>query len=134
MALNLKKSEAIRSAEMQAVVDTMGAGAKLKIYSGTQPATPAAPISGPVLLATLLLPNPIGTVLNGVLTFGSITSDTNADATDTAAWFSLTQSDDDRQIEGTVGTSGTDLIIDDTSIVAGQTINASSLTLTAGNA
>lgn len=134
MALNLKKSEAARDAEMQAIVDLIGASGTLEIYDGTQPTNPDTALGAQNLLAVLTLANPCGTVNSGVLTFDTITGDASADASGDATWFSLKDSMGNRVAEGTVGESDANMIIDEATIVAGQQLNCSGLTLTAGDA
>lgn len=118
-------STTAKNNRLTAVVDLIDAGAspgKLKIRD-----------SGNVVLATLTLADPCGTVAAGVLTFDfdpDIT-DSSADATGTAANAIITDSADTTIISGlTVGTSGTDIILDSTSITAGQSVTITSGTIT----
>lgn len=61
--------------------------------------------------------------------------DTVADATGTAAHFRIYKSDGTTcQIQGTVGQGTGDLSLDNTSIVAGQSVTITAFTLTDGNA
>jgi hypothetical protein len=61
--------------------------------------------------------------------------DASADATGTAAHFRVYDSGGSTcHIQGTVGTSGTDMIVDSVSFTAGQQFNVTSFTLTDGNA
>lgn len=69
----------------------------------------------------------------GVLTASTITADSSADATGTATFFSLLTSAGVRKADGTVGTTGSDLNLNTTSIVAGAQVSVSSLTVTSGN-
>ena len=72
-----------------------------------------------------------GASSNGVITANSISDDTSANATGTAAYFRLYASDGTTCIaQGTAGTSSCDLNLDTTSIVSGATISISSLSLT----
>lgn len=123
-------STAVKEARLTAVVDAIDAGTgvgKLKIRD-----------SGNTVLATLSLVKPCGTVATGantVLTFDfdPDISDTSADASGTAANAIITDSDDTTVVSGlTVGTSGTDIIIDNTSITSGQTVTATTGTITHG--
>ncbi len=60
--------------------------------------------------------------------------DTSADNTGTAAHFRIYDSGGTTcHLQGTVGTSGTDLVVDSTSFTAGQSFTISSFTLTDGN-
>lgn len=115
---------AVKSARMTAVVNEIDAGAgagKLKIRD-----------SGNTILATITLTDPCGTVSNGVLTFDFDPDiSTTASASGTAANAIITDSNDVTVISGlTVGTSGTDIILDSTSITSGQTVTITTGTIT----
>ncbi len=116
---------AAKTARMQAVINQIDAGVspgKLKIRD-----------SGNVVLATLTLADPCGTVAAGVLTFDfdPDISDTSADASGTAANAIITDSADTTIISGlTVGISGTDIVLDPVSITAGQTVTITAGTIT----
>lgn len=132
----LAYSTTLRNAQLDAIDDAMNAGsagATLKIYSGTRPATGAA-LSGNTLLATLTFSTTaFGAASSGSITAASITSDSSADATGTAAWFRVEDSNSTFIMDGDCGTSGSDLNLDTTSISAGATVSISSFVITAGN-
>jgi hypothetical protein len=113
----------LQNTRMEAVKTAIDAGAgagKIKILT-----------SGDVLLATLTLSDPCGTVTTNVLTFSAITSDTSADATGTAAKATITTSADADVVTGlTVSTSGANINLNTTSIVSGATVAMTSGTLT----
>lgn len=136
MALDLRYAvTAVINAGLDAITTAIGTSGKLRIYSGTKPANVAAALSGNTLLADLALSaTAAGAASGGVLTFNSITADSSADNTGTATFFSVTKSDNTRIIDGTVGTSGCDMTIDNTSINAGQQVTCSSFVITGGNA
>jgi hypothetical protein len=93
------------NAVLNAIVAEADAGAgaaKIKLYSGTPPASARVAPSENVLLATLLCSDPVGTVADGVLTFDSITDDSAAAATGIASFFRLTDSDDKVAAQGLV--------------------------------
>lgn len=114
-------SATVRTARMQEVVDAIGATGKLEI--GT---TAMASI-----LATINLANPAGTVSGDVLTFTFPLSDTDADNTGTAAAARIRTGADADVITGlTVGTSGTNVILDSVSVTAGQTVTINSGAIT----
>lgn len=116
---------AVKTARMNAVKDQIDAGAGAgKLEIGT-----AGMAS---VLATITLADPCGTVTNGVLTFsGMPRSDTSADATGTAAAARIRDSNNVDIVTGlTVGTSAADIILDSTSITAGQTVTINSATIT----
>jgi hypothetical protein len=117
---------ALRTTRMQAVLAAIDAGAgagKLKIGTTAMG----------TVLATLTLADPSGSVSGDVLTldFDPDISDTSADNSGTAAAATITDSDDNVIVSGlTVGTSGTNVVLDSTSITAGQTVTITSGTIT----
>lgn len=138
MALNTTLSNAAAIDACDAIVDLIDAGSGaglLRIYSGTQPANPDVAIGAQVLLAELTLSDPaFGNAADGtpggVATASSITDDSSANATGTAAWFRVVDSDDNAIIDGEVGTSGADLNLVSTSITATQSVSITSWTFT----
>lgn len=135
MALNMNYSTTIRNTGLDAITTAVGSSGILVIYSGTQPATVATALSGNTVLATLALSATFAPASSsGVLTANAITNDSSADNSGTATWGSLETSGGTRCVDFTVGTSGTDMIIDNTSISAGQVVSCSSFVITAGNA
>lgn len=121
----------LRNAKLNAITTAVGGSALLRIYSGTRPATGGAETT---ILAELtcnatFAPDASG----GVLTLNAITGDTSANATGTATWFRILTSAASPMIDGNVGTSGSDLNLTTTSIVATQPVNITSFTITEGN-
>ncbi len=121
----------LRNAMMDEITAAVGPSGLLRIYSGTRPATGGAATT---LLAELtcgvtFAPSSSG----GVLTLNSITQDPSANATGTATWFRITTSGGSAVFDGNVGTSGSDLNLSSTSIVAGQPVSVTSFTITEGN-
>jgi hypothetical protein len=134
MALDPKLTNAAASAAADAVVDLCDAGAgaaTLRIYDGTAPATADTALSGNTLLAQLTMSDPaFGAASNGVATASAITQDSSADATGTASFFRILDSNGTVIIQGTVGTSGCDLNLNTVSLVAGAAVSVTSLTYT----
>ena len=132
MALDPKLTNAAASAAADAVVDLVDAGAgagKLRIYSGTPPATADAALSGNTLLAELAMSDPaFGAASNGVATANAISNDTAADATGTATFFRVLDSNNVVIFQGTVDTASADLVVNTTSFVAGAIVSISSFT------
>lgn len=130
---------ALRNARLDAITAAMDAGsgaAKLRFYTGPRPATGAA-ITTETLLAELTFGNPAaGSASNGVLTFNAITDDSSADATGTAAWARVLDSDNNFVMDLSVGAagSGADIELVSTSITSGQTVSIAAATITEGNA
>lgn len=136
MANNLKYATNLRNARADAITTFTGGSALLRIYDGTQATNPNTAIGSQVLLAELtcnatFAPSASG----GVLTLNAITSDSSANATGTASWFRLLKSDGTTAVlDGTVGTSGSDLNINSTAISSGAAVAVTSATITEGNA
>lgn len=127
----LSYSTAIRNAMLDAITAAAGGNAKLRIYDGTRPATGG---TATTLLAELtcnatFAPGASG----GVLTLNAITQDSSADATGTATWFRIVTSGGTFILDGNVGTSGSDLNLNSTSIVAGGSVSVTSAVITEGN-
>lgn len=120
----------VKTSRMTAVrdaIDAGGAAGKLEICSA----------SYATVLATITLGYSgasTGTISGAVLTLaGFPRSDTSADATGTAAVARIRTSANADVITGlTVGTSGSDVILDSLSITAGQTVTINSATFTHG--
>lgn len=119
-------STAVKTARMQAVANAIDAG----VGAGTLEIGTTA--MGTVL-ATFQLVEPCGTVSGATLTldFDPDISDTSADTTGTAAAAQIKDGSGTAIITGlTVGTSGTDIVLDNTSITAGQTVTLTTGTIT----
>lgn len=124
-------TNANRSRAADAVTARANSGS-LRIYSGTVPANADTALSGNTLLASLTVGNPaFGAASSGVATANAITADSSADATGTATFFRVLESDGTTVVfQGTVGTSGAELNLSSTSIVATGTVSVTSLTYT----
>ena len=131
MANNLKLSNAAVNAEADALSALLDNG-YLRIYDGTQAATADTALGAQVLLAELRFnADAAAAATAGVLTLNAITQDSNANNTGTASWFRALQADGSTvMFDGTVGTSGCDLNIATTSIVAGAIVGATSFVYT----
>lgn len=138
MALATRLSNAAAKAACDAIVDLVdgGAGAgKVRIYDGSQPADPDTAVSSQTLLAELALSDPaFGNAADaapgGRATANAVTSDPAADATGTASWFRVLDSNNVAIWDGSVGTSGCDMNLNTTSIVAGAAVAITSWTFT----
>lgn len=134
MAADPRLTNAAASAAADAVVDLIDAGSgagTIKIYTGTIPTDANTAIGAQTLLATLTFSDPaFGAASNGVATASAITSDSSADATDTAAWARIADSNGTTIMDVTVGTSGEDINFNTVSFVSGAAIAISSLTYT----
>ena len=124
MAVNY--ATAIKNTRMSAVVTAIDAGSgagKINVYT-----------SGYAnLIVSIALADPCGTVANGALTFSGMPKTGTGAYAGNAAIARIVDSDNNVVLEGlTVGTSGTDIIIDNVNIAVGQTVNITAGTITHG--
>jgi len=133
MASNLKYSNGTRDAQQNGLITYAGSGSIIHIYSGTQPSNANTAISTQTLLVSLVISGGFGTDSNGTLTLGTVTDGT-AVATGTAEFFRITKSDNSTVImDGSVGVSGCDLNLNNTSIATTQVVGISSGTIIRAN-
>jgi hypothetical protein len=131
MAVGL--TNALKNTQANAVITAIDAGSTgglIKIYSGTRPVTADTALSGNTLLATLTFSTTSGTASNGVITFSAITADSSADATGTASFARITDSDSNTVMDLDIGTSGSDINLSSVSINSGDSVSISSFTYT----
>ena len=123
----------LRNARLDAITTFAGASCKLRIYSGSRPATGGAITT---LLAELICNATFApAAAAGVLTLNAIASDASADSTGTATWARIFKTDGTTIVlDCSVGTSAADIILNTTSIVAAAAVACSSATITEGNA
>lgn len=139
MANAFKISNACAKAMADTFDDQVNIGSTasvIDIRTGTQPADPDTAATG-TLLATLTFSDPaFGAASDGnpggLLTASAITDDSSADATGTAGYFRIraTGTGADDVADGEVGTSGSDLNFNTTSITSGSTVSITSMTVT----
>ena len=136
MAARMQISNAAAKAACDAVVDLLdvGGGGYIEIRTGSPP-TDCDTASSGTLLATLpLSATAFGAAADAapgaIATANAITSDSSADATDTAGYFRAFNNAGTCIIQGTVGTSSADMILNTLSIVAGSSVACSSWTVT----
>lgn len=127
----LAYSSTVRNAMLDAITSAIGASGLLRIYDGARPASGGSATTKLAELALSATSAPGASV--GVLTFSAISNDTSADASGTATWFRVTTSGGTFVIDGNVGTSGSDLNLTTTTIVATQPVSVSSFVITEGN-
>jgi hypothetical protein len=133
MPFQTRISAAVATAMVDAarIVPDSGPGpGYVEIRDGTQPATVATAATG-TLLATLVCSDPaFGAAVNGVATAAAVADDLVADATGTATWFRVFNSAGVACWDGSCGTSGSDMIFNSTSLVAGGLVELLSWTIT----
>lgn len=131
MAMRL--ATAARNAACDAVVDLIdvgGAGTCL-IYTNSQVGSVGGSEAGNTLLGTLTFSaTAFGSASTGVATASSITSDTSADNSGTAAHFVVKSGAASTIFDGTCAQGSGDMSFDNSTIVAGGVIACSSFTVT----
>lgn len=134
MALNTQVSNIAASAEANALATLLNSGF-IDIYDGAQPATADTAIVAQVKGVRLTFnATAFGTSTTGALTANAITSGT-ASATITATWFRCLKTDGTTVVmDGTVGTTASNLILPTVSISSGVTVSCSSFTHTVNKA
>jgi hypothetical protein len=132
MALNTRISVPARTALADALVDLIDVGASpalLRIWSGAQPANPAAAETG-TKLAEFTLPNPaFGAAASGVATANAITAVVGL-AAGTAGYFRVITRGGLSLMDGEVGTSGADMNLNTLTISVGVDVSVTSWTVT----
>jgi hypothetical protein len=132
--MGIQYSAAVVNAKLDAIESTIGTSAVLKIRTGAAPSDLTGADSGTVL-STLSLPSDwMAAASAGSKAKSGTWQDTSADATGTAGHFRVYASDGStKHIQGSVGTSDADMIVDSTSFTAGQSFTINSFTITSGN-
>lgn len=131
MAIQL--SATVRNAILDAIETTISTAPVLEIRTGAAPENCAAADSG-TLLASLTLPSDwMAAASGGTKALSGTWQDTEANAAGTAAHFRIKQ-DTTCHMQGTVGESDADLILDNTDIAEGQPVTITGFTITAPNA
>lgn len=131
MALNTHITEVVANAAADAVTALLADG-YLRVYSGAQPATPETAITDQLLItehrfsATAAPP-----AVEGVATYNALTIGTSSISA-TATWFRALQSDGSTPVyDGSVGTSGANLILQTNEIQPAGAIVIQGLTYSA---
>lgn len=145
MATNTVIASARATAMLDNLVDAIDAAATagyVEIRTGAQPANPGVAATG-TLLATITLNDPAfgaaayddpNNWAEADADIDPALSDSSADATGTAGYFRVYDGDDTAIMDGTVGTSDADMIVNTTSLVSGSpfTINSWQVRLPTG--
>jgi hypothetical protein len=131
MAANVHITAARRNAMIDNLAGQFNSGL-LRIYDGTQATNADTAVGAQVLLAELTFnATAFGAASAGVATANAITSDTSANATGTASWFRCTASNGTTVLlDGSVGTSGSDLNLNSVAIQSAATVAVTAFTLT----
>ncbi|MFM9922757.1 hypothetical protein VLK31_07185 [Variovorax sp. H27-G14] len=131
--MTVQRSTTVRNARLDAIETAIGTSAKVRIYSGAQPANCAAAASGTLLVEWALGADWAANASAGVKAFNSTPVAGTATGNGTAGHYRIVDSAGTTCHEqGTVTATGGggDVTIDNTTIASGQTVNISSWTVT----
>lgn len=129
----IKLSVAARNALADGLATSVGNAGLLRIYTlaSTAPASVSvAMATGDTLLAELVCPSPFGSGSAGKLVAGSISQDSSPNASGTAEFFRVCTASGTAKIQGTVGTTGTDMLINDATVHTSQPFQVTTFELT----
>lgn len=119
----------LRNARLDEITTAIGSSGLLRVYSGTQPATGGTETTQLCELPLSATAAPAAS--GGVLTFSTITDDTNADASGTPTWARLCTSGGAAVVDMTAGVGSGDLNFN-AAIVAAGTVSVTSFVITDG--
>lgn len=123
-------SSTLRNAQLDAITTAVGNAGKLQIYDGTRPATGGAATTK---LAEFTLGSPFSGAAAAAVLSPTLPANTTGITGGTATWFRITTSGGTFVIDGSVGTSGADLILNTVTISAAVTVSCTGFTITRGN-
>lgn len=131
MALDRRMSYAAVNAEANALAPLANTG-YIRIYDGTRPANADTAVSTQTLLAELRFgATAFGAASNGVITANAITADSSANASGTASWARVLESDGATALwDDEVGTTNANVVLNSVAISAGASVSITSLTHT----
>lgn len=126
-------SDTVRNAVLDAWETAIGTAPKVRFYSGSVPADESASLGGAVLLAEFTLDSDWAAAASaGSKSVSGLPKSVTAAADGTATFYRIYASDGSTCHEqGTLGTSGTDMTIDNAALVTGQTVRITSWSKTA---
>jgi hypothetical protein len=128
--MTVQTDAAVRTARLDAISTVWGTNPKIHLYTGTQPANTATAASGTKIIEVTITPAAASGSTKDMLGGAKSGAATGA-GTNVAGYYRVYNTAGSTCYEqGTVGTSGTDLIIDNTSINNGQTVNFNTFTKT----
>lgn len=133
--MTVQFSTAVRNAMLDSIETTIGTTAKIQIWTGSVPANCGTASSGTKLAEWTLASDWASNAASGTKVLTSTPLSTTGVAAGTAGYYRFTDSAGTTCHEqGTVGTSGTDMIIDNAVIAVSQTINITAFSKTAPGA
>jgi hypothetical protein len=134
--MTVQLSVTTRTNQMSTLNTDIGANAVIKIFTGTQPANCGTADTGTLLATFAGNVGGFGSAASGVLTAAAVASVTAA-AAGAPGYFRVyptAATTTNAVVQGTAGTTGTDMIVTASPFSSGQTVNFTSLTFTRGGA
>lgn len=129
--MTVQYSTTVRNGMADAWETGMGTSAKIQIYTGAQPANCGTAASGTKLAEFALASDWCAAAASGAKTLNSLPLSTTGLAAGTAGYYRFVDSAGTTCHEqGSVGTSGTDMIIDNSSIAVSQSVQITGFTKT----
>jgi len=126
-------STLLRNGQLDQITSKIGASGLLRLYNGTRPATggTATTLLSEHALSATFAPAASG----GVLSANAIGTDSSADNSGTATWARIVTSGGTQVVDISVSATGGggDLQLNTVTVVAGQPVSITALTITAGN-
>lgn len=130
----MQYSETVRNAKLDSIEDAIGASAILKIRTGPKPLNCAAADAGSVLATVALPADWMAAASSGSKSMSGTWEDTSADATGVAGHFRIYDSGETEcGIQGTVGLSSADMIVDSINFSIGQPFTVTAFTIRDNN-
>jgi hypothetical protein len=123
-----------RNGWLNALTTALGGSSTFVCYTGSVPATCATAPSGTLLATVNFNSTPFPAASSGSMTANGLTLTSTAGGTGTAGYFRLLDGSSVCHMQGTCGTSGTDFVMNSTSVTTGQAFDISGFTLTAPGA
>jgi hypothetical protein len=133
--MTIQLAVSTRNARLDAIETDIGVSAVVKIRTGAQPANCAAADSGTVLVSWTLAADWASAAAAGSKAFTGTPIGTTAAAAGAIGHYRVYASDGTTcKMQGSAGTSGTDMITDAASTSIGQAVNITSWSMIDGNA
>jgi hypothetical protein len=130
---------ASRNARLDTIESTAGNSCTLEIRTGAQPANCAAASTGTVLVTIDLPADWMNAASAGAKTYIATWQDASADASGVGGHFRIYNDQTTKDgttcfMQGSCGEAAEDLVLDNSTIAAGQQVTITQFTLTDGNA
>lgn len=129
--MTIQIDDATRNAMGDALTAQIGNAGTLRIYSGAAPADETVAPTG-TLLAQHTLGSPFAPAASGGVVSPTLPANVNASNSGTAGYYRIYTSGGTSKHQGSCGTSGTDMILNTTALVAGGPVQVNSWSITMG--